>query len=304
MKTRCLILLLLPVLSWCSLVGTAADAPPRPPRPVIRRPLPPRFPRPLPIPDPFPQELDDRVAKWSSPLESTPGLVRHFGRVRDSQSIASVITSEASLFGLSSGVRPTIDRIEVTERKWLTSGGHEDIPSFRFRTERWKKVPEPGPRHFLELRPVVNSFGGIQREWGISREYPVGTEFHDILINAATGKTYEHRKRSKSKFGWTSTTIFKDVEARPRGYDGLTQSCNSCHLQTGVAKYGGAAVPGGDTVFSEPLDFDLLKQHPEVTHTRRAAVPPSTKSDPGPGRETGDRGFNPTLPSVERMRAR
>jgi hypothetical protein len=69
------------------------------------------------------------------------------------------------------------------------------------------------------------------------------------------GKVFEHRIAEKGDDGeWSRRVIFKDVDARPPGYNGLTKACTSCHNRSdgpGTGGYATGMVPGSDTVVSE-----------------------------------------------------
>lgn len=242
------------------------------------------------------------AADWPSPLPMPEGLVPHLHRVRDTQAVA---TQDGPPYFPGLRLRPIIDRVEAVGPKWLASGGHEGVPSHRFRAERWRRVPLPGVAHFIELKPVKSSTLSEGRlEWAISRSYPDGTEFHDILVNARTGKPYEHRTRRKEDGKWSSSIAWKDATQRPEGYAGLGgQTCASCHSLAGKPAYGSGAVPGGDTVLSDPLDWSVLDLHPEVVSERRRPRPFIEEgSETASSKATA--AWNPTLPSIERMRRR
>jgi len=175
-----------------------------------------------------------------------------------------------AVFRLNS--QATIERVPVTEEKWVVSGGHEGIPAWRYRSLKYAVLPS-APAYSIAKVPVVNSFKEIQHELALVREYPVGAVFHDVLVNARTRKVYEHRVRRKTKAGWRSRVEHSDRSQRPAGYDGLKQSCASCHDQAGAGKYGVGMVPGGDTVLSHPLDWSMLKGRPDILHRAGKANP-------------------------------
>lgn len=155
--------------------------------------------------------------------------------------------------------RPTIQRVKVADmanRDWHQSGGMLDIKhtSRKFRT----LPPKSEVKHSIAFISVLNSFGFYQNEQGITREYPDGTRFDDVLYNA-DGRIFEHRVRIKADGEWKNKIAFSDKDLRPAGYKGLKQSCSSCHDRTGTGGYAEGLVPGGDGVFSDPLDWSLVK---------------------------------------------
>ncbi len=151
--------------------------------------------------------------------------------------------------------RPNIAKVKVADmsnKDWHQSGGMLGVEhtSRKFRT-----IPEKAEvRHFIAFITVLNSFGFHQNERGIVREYPDGTRFDDVLFNA-DGRIFEHRVRTKTDGEWKNKIAFADKDLRPAGYTGLKQSCSSCHDRTGSGGYAEGLVPGGDGVFSDPLDW-------------------------------------------------
>lgn len=96
--------------------------------------------------------------------------------------------------------------------------------------------------------------------WG--RNYPDGSTFADVLRNEQ-GKVFEIRVASKQAGQWERFVAFSDASARPHGYVRPTsKQCAGCHDQAGVSAYGGAAIPGADTVISDP--FDVLERGESV----------------------------------------
>ncbi len=170
--------------------------------------------------------------------------------------------------------RPTIERTRIDKMAntdWHQSGGIrglKDVTSEKFRTNT---AP-----HRVELVTVKNGFvrtdlgelakkgqvrGKVveeitQREFGIVRTYPDGTRFDDVL--RYKGETFEHRMREKRAGLWVSKVLFKDATKYPPGYTGLTVTCASCHEQAGTGGYAEGLVPGGDSVFSDPIDWDVV----------------------------------------------
>lgn len=154
--------------------------------------------------------------------------------------------------------RPRISPILITEladRRWRQSGGMDGIAGVTSR--KFKTLPE-GKKMYSALvqTAVKNSYGRYQNELAISRGYPDGTRFDDVLLNGA-GEVFEHRVREKRDGEWRGRVIFLDRAARPRGYKGLTVTCASCHDLCGTGEYGVGLVPGYDTVFSDPMDWSI-----------------------------------------------
>ncbi len=142
----------------------------------------------------------------------------------------------------------------VTEAKWHQSGGMLGIHGF---TSTLYKTPER-PREWLGRIWVKHSKGNTgQYEVGMKRSYPDGTRFIDRLKNEV-GDDFEVRLRFKENGLWRSKVIFSEHAKRPAGYDGLMQSCASCHDEAGTGIYGNGLVPGGDTIISDELPWHLL----------------------------------------------
>jgi hypothetical protein len=185
------------------------------------------------------------VAMSATPALVPPGAVEYRAATH-TQSIAT-----------TDGV-PRVNAVHITwtDKDWHQSGGMLGLKGFVSR--KFKLVPAPGVSHTLARMPVKNSFGNYQHEWGIDRAYPDGTRFDDVLYNAATGVIFEHRVREKLAGKWGSRVVHKDPDARPVGYTGLKKACSECHSACGTGDYGVALVPGGDTVFSDPLDWSVV----------------------------------------------
>jgi hypothetical protein len=186
-----------------------------------------------------------------------PEGARSYQSARYTQSIA--ILNERDV------IRP-VSVASLPDTRWHQPGGMEGLTGWE--SERYRYLPAgkrvtawignvevengiPDPR-----RPGKNY---TQRNRAILREYPVGTRFDELLRNKETGRVFEHRVRIKSKGGkWLSEVWFKDETQFPAGYTGLTVSCSSCHAECGTGKYDAGLVPGGDGVFSDPLEWSLV----------------------------------------------
>lgn len=159
-----------------------------------------------------------------------------------------------SIYRLDS--RPRIDRVstDALEAKYRVSGGMVGVRGWR--SAKFRLLPR-APRYRIALISVKNSYGYMQEEQGIVREYADGTRFDDVLSSDA-GVVFEHRVREKQGGRWTSSIAYKDESARPKGYAGLSVSCASCHGDAGSGGYAVGLVPGGDTVISDPMDWSLV----------------------------------------------
>jgi subtilisin len=149
---------------------------------------------------------------------------------------------------------PRIDKVRITSmenKDWSQSGGMKgikDVTSEKYRTGE--------AAHRLAMVPVKNGFTptSTQLARGIVRTYPDGTRFDDVL--KYKGTVFEHRVREKAAGKWSSEVVYRDKDAYPPGYAGLTVTCASCHDKPGSGDYGkDGLVPGGDTVFSDPLHW-------------------------------------------------
>lgn len=161
-----------------------------------------------------------------------------------------------SIFTLND--RPAIRYVKVsdlTDKDWHQSGGMLGI---EHTSRKFKTIPAKSQvKTDLAKIPVFNG-SNDQYELGIVREYPNGTRFDDVLYYK--DKIFEHRVREKVDGEWKNKIAFADKELRPPGYKGLKQSCSSCHDRTGTGGYAEGLVPGGDGVFSDPLDWTLLER--------------------------------------------
>lgn len=159
--------------------------------------------------------------------------------------------------------RDTIRPIAIAtlpDKRWHQPGGLEGIKGWR--SERYRHLPENARvKTWVGNIEVENSLKYKQHNRGILRSYPNGTRFDELLINDDTGRVFEHRSRFKIDGTWKSAIEFKDEQARPEGYTGLTVSCSSCHAEAGTGKYDAGLVPGGDTVLSDPLDWSVWQRN-------------------------------------------
>ncbi len=146
----------------------------------------------------------------------------------------------------------------MDDKRWQQPGGMLGVTGWK--VEKFKSIPGGDVKHYTEGLTVKNSIGTTQVETAIKRTYPIGTRFDEVLLNADSGKVFEHRVREKAADGWKSHVEFADEGQRPTGYTGLTVSCSSCHSQTGSGKYAEGLVPGGDGVFSDELDLSFANE--------------------------------------------
>lgn len=157
-----------------------------------------------------------------------------------------------------------IDKVPTTgiDPRWEQSGGMhgiEGVESVKYRT-----LPAAA-RYWVAETEMWNG-SNHQDNRAIRREYLPGTQFDDVL--RYRGRIFEHRVRRKLPSGkWSSKVVYSDSRARPPGYNGLQQTCASCHDRAGMANreegrtasnYDKGLPPGGDTVFSDPLDWSVV----------------------------------------------
>lgn len=170
--------------------------------------------------------------------------------------------SLAFLRGMESYTSAT--RVQVTFRRWsgmITSASREsqearwNIPGGLTGVEGWSSTlyRSRGRRATVFLVRQDPSDGNSAVTW--NRRYPDGSQFADVLRNA-DGEIFEVRYAEKSDGQWDRYILYRNVAARPHGYDGIARgSCVSCHRdKPGSSEYGGAAIPGGDEIFSESID--------------------------------------------------
>lgn len=154
---------------------------------------------------------------------------------------------------------PTTSRVPIRllpDTRWHQSGGMHGIRGVE--SKKYRTLPEGrGVIHTVSGIAVKNSFGNYQTELGVTRSYPDGTRFDDVLSHK--GKVFEHRVREKQDGRWKSRVAYSDPAARPPLYFGLTRSCASCHDEAGTGGYAVGLVPGGDTVLSDPLDWSVWR---------------------------------------------
>lgn len=147
-----------------------------------------------------------------------------------------------------------VDR-SLLEKKWQVPGGMEGLTGWK--VEKRKHLPAD-PAQWIGNISVKNSLGYYQQNRGLLRSYADGTRFDEVLTNAESGKVFEHRVAIKEKGSWRRYVESSDANERPAGYVGLKVTCASCHSQAGTGEYGIGLVPGGDTVMSDPLPWELV----------------------------------------------
>lgn len=163
--------------------------------------------------------------------------------------------------------RDTIDPVLIKDlpdpHLWHQSGGMYGVRGWR--SEKYVALP-PGKMPEEKFERLRNWNGtSYQRNTGLWVWFPVGTVFVDRLINEETGEVFEDRRREKvriddrdTRLGWNSYVYDSNPSARPKGYTGLTRTCQSCHNQAGLGLYAKGGAPGSDTVFSYPLPWHLV----------------------------------------------
>lgn len=193
------------------------------------------------VPDPAPKP------PWKSPVPYPKGMEFYYG----------------TLWTQEIAVTNGFDRITPVRRsgqkvKWQFSGGLAEVQTSEWVSEKYKLIPG-AVLTWVDNIAVKNSFGHYQYNRGIVRSYPDGTRFDDVLSNKK-GVVFEHRSLQKVKGEWQSKVLYTDKDARPKGYNGLKQSCQSCHSEAGSGGYAEGLVPGGDHVLSDPLDWTILQR--------------------------------------------
>lgn len=160
--------------------------------------------------------------------------------------------------------RDTIDPVAIArlpDTRWHQSGGMLGVKGYR--SDKYKYVPADWKVGEAVVNLPVWNGSNYQNNRGLARSYPVGTEFHDVLVNEKTGKVFSHRKRVKVSLAggpserWNSVKVHEDPAQYPAGFTGLKVTCQSCHNEAGQGNYAVGMNPGGDTVFSDPLPWQL-----------------------------------------------
>lgn len=148
----------------------------------------------------------------------------------------------------------TIDRVPTNrlDSKWHQSGGMAGINGVT--SEKYRLLPE-APREWIGTIQVWNG-SNYQPNRGLLRTYADGTRFDDVL--SYRGQVFEHRTREKRGGRWSAKVIYSDHDARPPGYNGLQQTCASCHDEAGSGGYATGLVPGSDETISDPLPWHLV----------------------------------------------
>jgi hypothetical protein len=146
-----------------------------------------------------------------------------------------------------------VPRLRLPDARWHQSGGMLGIKEFR--SDLYRYLPDD-PKVWVGNIDVWNG-SNFQQNRGWKVEYPNGSKFMDVL-STDSGKVFEVRQRLKADGKWQSSVVFEDKQARPRGYAGLTVSCNSCHREAGSGGYAVGLVPGGDGVLS--VGFTALEK--------------------------------------------
>lgn len=147
-------------------------------------------------------------------------------------------------------IRP--DSRLVVPSKWNAPGHLDGVEGWSSRLYKTRATPQV----FLARQDPFDSVSAVT--W--ARSYPDDTWFADVL-RGPKGEVFEVRMAHKDRGQWNRFTAFADPSAQPRGYVRPTSNdCRSCHNgaeKPGTSAYGGSAIPGGDSVFSDP--FDLLE---------------------------------------------
>ncbi len=145
-----------------------------------------------------------------------------------------------------SGYIGSVDRLSV-KPEWRIAGGLVGVSGWSnqlFRT--------PNLRQATSLVRQDESDSSSAVTWW--RNYPSGATFADVIRND-DGRIFEVRVAEKHGANWERYVAFRDVSARPHGYESLTRSqCANCHNQAGNSAYADSAIPGADTIISDPIE--------------------------------------------------
>lgn len=197
-------------------------------------------------PDPAPASAP---RSWLSPEPFPEGAVQ-FPSAEHTQQIYQQWDNETQAWWNHNDAFP----VSQLAAKWRMSGGMEGI--FGWRSDKYRMIPRGEKVEYrTDWISVGNGVGSTQQNKAITRRYPDGTRFDDVL--SVNGTVFEHRVRRKENGQWKSEVIYKDKSARPKGYTGLRVSCASCHSQAGTGEYAQGLVPGGDSVISDPLEWGV-----------------------------------------------
>lgn len=189
----------------------------------------------------FLNDIESARSRWPSSAVPFPFEAVRYRPARYTQSIFKFVGSEQGI------IRP-VHRSELKMESQIP-GGMEGIDGWT--SDLYKYVPGMEASTVSKLVPVKNSFGHYQNEWAYVRDYPDGTWFADLL--SYHGKPFELRIREKNEGKWESYVAYKDKEARPPNYAGLSKKCAECHNQAGSGDYGVGLWSGSDTVISDPF---------------------------------------------------
>lgn len=187
---------------------------------------------------------------WLSPMPYPDGA-EWFPGTKTTQSVFVTQDGEGTRWN-------HIERVSTAslDPKWRMSGGMIGIQGWR--SDKFRLIPGGAPKTWTDYIQVWNG-NNFQSNKAIVRSYPDGTRFDDIL--SVAGRVFEHRVRTKDAGRWRAEVIYEDRTARPAGYTGLRASCASCHSQApGSGNYGVGLIPGGDTVFSDTLDWSVWQE--------------------------------------------
>ena len=151
----------------------------------------------------------------------------------------------------------TAKRVQFSFRRW--SGFISSVPRDQV-DEKWRTagglVGVHGWTNQL-YRSASSTVGlGYMPDGAITwqRSYVDGSIFADVLRNDS-GAVFEVRVAEKNNGRWERYAAYRDSAAYPPGYSSIKRNaCASCHASAGDLAYGGSpAVPGGDTILSDPI---------------------------------------------------
>lgn len=112
------------------------------------------------------------------------------------------------------------------------SGGMASIPHHRWSSYKGLDIPSGTKIDVWSEDTDVRAFALVPR-WRWS--FPRGTIAYDVLANDRD-EVFEIRTQEKEDEGWATKVVFRDKDKAPEGYNGIEQSCASCHSRTGEVR--------------------------------------------------------------------
>ena len=151
----------------------------------------------------------------------------------------------------------TAKRVQFSFRRW--SGFISSVPRSQAK-EEWNVagglLGVSGWSSLLYKKANAREYLGYHPDGAITwqRSYADGAIFAEVLRND-NGTVFEVRYAEKQDGQWDRHVAYRNSSAYPSGYTPVKSSaCVSCHAKSGETLYGGSpAVPGGDTILSDPI---------------------------------------------------